>query len=83
LDCRYYIFWTEARDYARFVIEMMWGSHIPLSTFNKMADLQIDIVEKVTSCLGIHSEQTPNEENTPKAEITITGFDPILHFIKT
>jgi CubicO group peptidase (beta-lactamase class C family) len=50
---------TEARDYARFVIELIRESHQPKSIFESMASPHINIDDKVVSCLGIRSEQTP------------------------
>ena len=50
---------TEATDYARFVMHLMKESQWPNSTFNVMAVPQVNIDEKVSSCLGIRSEMTP------------------------
>ncbi len=49
---------TEARDYAKFVIELMRESRVPGSTFSRMATPHTDIDDSVISCLGIRSQQT-------------------------
>lgn len=50
---------TEACDYARFVIELMKESLVSESTLNRMASPHINIDDRVISCLGIRTEQTP------------------------
>jgi len=50
---------TEARDYARLVIALMSESHQQQSIFEKMAFPHINIDDRVVSCLGIRTEQTP------------------------
>lgn len=50
---------TEARDYARFIIELMKESRVPGSTFSRMASPHTNIDDSVISCLGIRSQQTP------------------------
>jgi CubicO group peptidase (beta-lactamase class C family) len=51
---------TEARDYAKFVIELMKESRVPGSTFSRMASPHTNIDDSVISCLGIRSQQTPD-----------------------
>lgn len=59
-----YSLYTDAKDYAKFVIQLMKESDTANSTFQSMSapQLELDTAEmktKVSACLGIFAEQTP------------------------
>jgi len=54
-----YSLYTEAREYSKFVIELMKESHSSNSTFQQMSAPQIQSDSNKWACLGIFMERTP------------------------
>ena len=74
---------TEAREYSKFVIQLMKESQSPQSTFQQMAVPQMEIEPDKWVCLGLFMAQTPYGLKYYHSGNTATGSIQTLSSIKT